>query len=42
MVVAFKNSYVDAVVAASIFHYDKLTLDKVKRYLADKGIKTRL
>lgn len=42
MVEAFKKTDVDAVLAASIFHYDKLTLDKVKRYLADKGIKTRL
>ena len=42
MVEAFKKTDVDAVLAASIFHYDKLTLDKVKRYLADNGIKTRL
>jgi len=42
MVEAFKKTDVDAVLAASIFHYDKLTLDKVKRYLADKGIRTRL
>jgi cyclase len=42
MVEAFKKTDVDAVLAASIFHYDKLTVDKVKRYLADKGIKTRL
>ncbi len=42
MVEAFKKTDVDAVLAASIFHYDKLTLDKVKRYLAEKGIQTRL
>jgi cyclase len=42
MVEAFKKTDVDAVLAASIFHYDKLTLDMVKRYLADKGIKVRL
>ena len=42
MVEAFKKTDVDAVLAASIFHYDKLTLDKVKRYLADQGIRTRL
>ena len=38
----FNKTDVDAVLAASIFHYDNLTLDKVKRYLAGKGIKTRL
>jgi cyclase len=42
MVEAFKKTDVDAVLAASIFHYDKLTLDKVKKYLAEKGIQTRL
>ncbi len=38
----FDKTDVDAVLAASIFHYDNLTLDKVKRYLAKKGIQTRL
>ncbi len=38
----FNKTDVDAVLAASIFHYDNLTLDKVKRYLAGKGIQTRL
>jgi len=38
----FNKTDVDAVLAASIFHYDNLTLDKVKRYLAEKGIQTRL
>jgi len=38
----FDKTDVDAVLAASIFHYDNLTLDKVKRYLAEKGIQTRL
>jgi cyclase len=42
MVEAFKKTDVDAVLAASIFHYDKLTLDKVKKYLAERGIRTRL
>jgi cyclase len=42
MVEAFKKTDVDAVLAASIFHYDKLTLDKVKKYLAEKGIQTRI
>ena len=38
----FNKTDVDAVLAASIFHYDNLKLDKVKRYLAEKGIQTRL
>ncbi|HEY7227229.1 MAG TPA: imidazole glycerol phosphate synthase subunit HisF [Nitrososphaeraceae archaeon] len=38
----FNKTDVDAVLAASIFHYDNLTPEKVKRYLADKGIQTRL
>ena len=38
----FDKTDVDAVLAASIFHYDKLTLDKVKTYLAEKGIQTRI
>ena len=42
MVEAFKKTDVDAVLAASIFHYDKLTLDKVKKSLAEKGIQTRI
>ena len=42
MVEAFKKTDVDAVLAASIFHYDKLTLDKVKKYLVEKGIQTRI
>jgi imidazole glycerol-phosphate synthase subunit HisF len=42
MLDVFNKTDVDAVLAASIFHYDNLTLDKVKRYLAEKGIKTRL
>jgi len=42
MLEVFNKTDVDAVLAASIFHYDNLTLDKVKRYLAEKGIQTRL
>jgi cyclase len=42
MVEAFKKTDVDAVLAASIFHYDMLTLDRVKKYLAEKGIQTRI
>jgi cyclase len=42
MVEVFNKTDVDAVLAASIFHYDKLTLEKVKINLAQKGIRTRL
>lgn len=42
MVEVFNKTDVDAVLAASIFHYDKLTLEKVKKNLAQKGIQTRL
>jgi len=42
MVEVFNKTDVDAVLAASIFHYDKLTLEKVKKNLAQKGIRTRL
>lgn len=42
MVEVFNKTDVDAVLAASIFHYDKLTLEKVKINLARKGIQTRL
>ena len=36
MVEVFNKTDVDAVLAASIFHYDKLTLEKVKKNLAHK------
>src|ERR1041384_2879663 len=42
MVEVFNKTDVDAVLAASIFHYDNLTLGKVKINLAQKGIQTRL
>ncbi len=42
MVEVFNKTDVDAVLAASIFHYDKLTLEKVKKNLVQKGIQTRL
>lgn len=38
----FEKTDVDAVLAASIFHYEKFTVDKVKRFLFDKGINMRL
>lgn len=42
MLVVFEKANVDAALAASIFHYDKLTVNKVKRYLKKSGIKVRL
>ena len=38
----FNKTDVDAVLAASIFHYDNLSLGKIKRYLSEKGIQTRI
>ena len=38
----FKRTDVDAALAASIFHYDKYSVDKVKKYLKKKGIKIRI
>jgi cyclase len=38
----FKDTDVDAALAASIFHYDKSTVDKVKKYLMENGIRVRI
>lgn len=38
----FENTNVDAALAASIFHYKKSTVDKVKKYLKRNGIKIRI
>ncbi len=38
----FEKTAVDAALAASIFHYEKSTVDKVKKYLKRNGIKIRL
>jgi cyclase len=38
----FKKADVDAALAASIFHYDKSTVDKVKKYLKKSGVRIRL
>ena len=38
----FKRTDVDAALAASIFHYDKYSVDKVKKYLKKKGIRIRI
>jgi cyclase len=37
----FKNTDVDAALAASIFHYKKSTVDKVKKYLKKNGVLIR-
>ena len=42
MLDVFKRTDVDAALAASIFHYDKFSVDKVKKYLKDNGIRIRL
>jgi imidazole glycerol-phosphate synthase subunit HisF len=38
----FEKTNVDAVLAASIFHYEKSTVDKIKKYLKRNGIKIRI
>jgi cyclase len=42
MLEVFEKADVDAALAASIFHYDKSTVDKVKKYLKRSGVKIRL
>jgi cyclase len=42
MLEVFEKTDVDAALAASIFHYEKSTIDKVKRYLKRHDIKIRL
>ena len=42
MLEVFEKADVDAALAASIFHYKKSTIDKVKKYLKENGIKIRL
>jgi cyclase len=41
MLQVFKNTDVDAALAASIFHYDKFSIDKVKKYLKSNGLQIR-
>lgn len=38
----FEKADVDAALAASIFHYEKSTVDKVKKYLRKGGVKIRI
>lgn len=42
MLDVFENTNVDAALAASIFHYKKSTVDKVKKYLKRNGVKVRI
>ncbi|MEK0328075.1 MAG: HisA/HisF-related TIM barrel protein [Nitrosopumilus sp.] len=42
MVDVFRESNVDAALAASIFHYETHGVKGVKSYLKDKGIPVRL
>ena len=42
MLQIFKESNVDAALAASIFHYDTHTVDRVKQYLQENNVPVRL
>lgn len=42
MLEVFKKTSVDAALAASIFHYEKYTIDKVKKYLRKNKIHVRI
>lgn len=42
MLHVFENTEVDAALAASIFHYKKSTINKVKKYLKKNGINVRI
>lgn len=42
MLDVFEKADVDAALAASIFHYEKSTVDKVKKYLKRNGVKIRM
>jgi imidazole glycerol-phosphate synthase subunit HisF len=42
MLDVFKRTNVDAALAASIFHYDKFSVDRVKKYLRVNGIQIRV
>ncbi len=42
MLHVFENTEVDAALAASIFHYKKSTVNKVKKYLKKNGINVRI
>jgi cyclase len=42
MLDVFRQTNVDAVLAASIFHYDKISIPSVKKFLSINGIRMRL
>lgn len=42
MLEVFQKADVDAALAASIFHYERSTVDKVKKYLNTNGVKIRI
>jgi cyclase len=42
MLDVFEKTDVDAALAASIFHYEKSTVDKVKKYLKRSGVRIRI
>jgi cyclase len=42
MLNVFRNTDVDAVLAASIFHYGKISIKDVKKYLSNSGVRMRL
>ena len=42
MLDVFDGTNVDAALAASIFHYEKSTVDKVKKYLKRNGVRIRI
>ena len=42
MLDVFEKTDVDAALAASIFHYEKSTVDKVKKYLKRSGVTIRV
>ena len=42
LVDGIKQGKADAVLAASIFHFQKYSIPEAKRYLADQGIEMRL
>jgi cyclase len=42
MLEIFKKSNVDAALAASIFHYETHSVDRVKEFLKERGIPVRL
>jgi len=42
MLNVFRKTDVDAVLAASIFHYGKISINDVKKYLANSGVRMRL